>query len=99
MVTFSIVSFIFLAWLFVFEGDEYIADAILHTEINRANQYYTTLHEECLQKDSQSCCLSSVDAMEMGGYELMPMTGCVDGFGQNMLKCIDSLIWCEPVAE
>jgi len=97
IVIFSVMSFSFLAWLFVFGGDEYIADAILHTEINRASQYYTALHKKCLQRSSQSCCLSSVDAMEANRYELMPITGCVNGFGQNALKCIDSLIWCEPV--
>ena len=36
IITLSIIPF-FLSWLFVFDGDEYIADTILHTEINRAD--------------------------------------------------------------
>lgn len=59
--------------------------------------YYKELAKKCEEKGGFTCCISSVNAMEEGGYELEPETGCPHGFQVNMLRCVDSYKWCEPI--
>lgn len=66
-------------------------------EINRLPVYYRELAEECLQKSSYGCCMASVRAMYNGNYKLSENNTCEDGFTPNMMKCIDSFKWCEPI--
>ena len=58
--------------------------------------YYEKLANECKSKQSESCCLASVEAMKQGGYTLVPAGGCPAGYQPNMMKCIDSFRWCQP---
>jgi len=58
--------------------------------------YYKSLEKFCDNAGSKSCCISSVDRMRKGGYKLSPENGCGEEYNGNMLKCIDSLKWCEP---
>ena len=58
--------------------------------------YYDKLANECKSKQSESCCLASVEAMKQGGYTLAPAEGCPAGYQPNMMRCIDSFRWCQP---
>jgi len=66
-------------------------------EISNLPDYYQQLALECESKGSYSCCMASVNNMANGNYKLSPDSGCSDGFQRNMLKCIDSFKWCEPI--
>lgn len=59
--------------------------------------YYQELASRCRESASANCCIASVEAMKAGNYTLAPETGCPEGFQGNMLRCIDSLKWCEPI--
>ena len=78
---------IFLGYLFI--EREY--------EIYRLPDYYKELAKECKKTDGFGCCITSVNAMEAGGYKLVPKEGCQQGFQENMFKCIQSYKWCEPI--
>jgi len=66
-------------------------------EVKSMPDYYQTLAEQCLQKSSYGCCMASVRAMKNGNYKLSENNTCGDGFAPNMMRCIDSFKWCEPV--
>ena len=66
-------------------------------EINRMSIYYKELTKECPQKGGYGCCIASVRQMENGNHKLSENNTCEDGFRLNMLKCIDSYKWCEPM--
>ena len=68
-------------------------------EVCRFPDYYQKLASQCLQKGSYSCCISSVKNMRQGNYRIEPESGCPEGFNRNMLKCIDTFIWCEPTKQ
>jgi|GEM_PF-7132962 len=53
--------------------------------------YYDSLSEKCA---GSGCCLSSVDTMRTGGYEIAERGVCPQGFSVDMLRCKDSLQWC-----
>jgi len=62
--------------------------------------YYQKLREECQTKNSKSCCLASVDAMEQDQGVLFPqpgVSGCKDGFEREMMNCLESFTWCKPI--
>lgn len=66
------------------------------TNISKLPDYYKNLAKECESKQDYSCCMSSVNRMANGNYQLAPETACPEGYQSNMLKCIDSFKWCEP---
>lgn len=68
-----------------------------NTETADAQNYYNRLTKECKNKGSENCCLASVKAMKAGNYTLVPEQGCPAGYQPNMMKCIDSYTWCEPI--
>jgi hypothetical protein len=65
-------------------------------EWTKINNYYANLAEQCKNKQSKGCCLSSVTAMEKEGYTLAENDICPKGFKINQGLCIDSFVWCEP---
>jgi hypothetical protein len=64
---------------------------------NNTQNYYDNLASECKSKESESCCLASVETMKAGNYSLTPQEGCPAGYQLNKMRCIDSLQWCQPV--
>ncbi|MFH1785888.1 MAG: hypothetical protein ABH842_05660 [Candidatus Micrarchaeota archaeon] len=60
-------------------------------------EYYKVLAEQCEAKGSYSCCMASVNNMAAYNYMLEPATGCPSGYQRNMLKCIDTFVWCEKM--
>jgi hypothetical protein len=78
-------------------GHHLYKDWSLKKEINSYPDYYRQLAQECQAKRTGGCCMSSVQNMLSGNYKLSPGSGCPDGYKRNMLKCIDSYQWCEPV--
>ena len=66
-------------------------------EVGSSQNYYDNLANECKSKQSESCCLASVGAMKQGNYTIEPQGGCPVGYQPNMMRCIDSYRWCQPV--
>lgn len=66
-------------------------------DISELPDYYKNLTKECESKGSYNCCMSSVNNMADGNYKLASETGCPEEYQPNMLKCIDSFKWCEPI--
>ncbi|PIU98308.1 hypothetical protein COS61_02060 [Candidatus Wolfebacteria bacterium CG03_land_8_20_14_0_80_40_12] len=66
-------------------------------QIAKLSDYYQELAKKCKETDSFGCCITSVNIMAGGGHKLAPETGCPEGFQGNMLECISSYVWCEPV--
>ncbi len=61
---------------------------------------YEALKEACKEKQSVSCCLASVLAMQEGGYMLdegktFETSTCPQGYKPNMMRCVDSYRWCQ----
>jgi hypothetical protein len=56
--------------------------------------YYDKLASGC---KNNGCCLASVKAMRKGNYTIAPQEGCPPGHQRNMMRCIDSYRWCEPM--
>ncbi|MFA6049543.1 MAG: hypothetical protein WC792_06375 [Candidatus Micrarchaeia archaeon] len=75
-----------------------IALAFLAQQAFLPQDYYGQLKQQCLGKSDYGCCASSVDAMKQGGYLLAGGGSCPAGAAKNMLKCIESYSWCEPIA-
>lgn len=69
---------------------------VSNTSANTSNSYYENLKQQCNQKQSKGCCLSSVVTMESGGYKLAEGGICPVEFKKNVNLCIDSYEWCEP---
>ncbi len=82
--------------LFGFSYDFY-KDWSLKNEINNYPDYYKRLAENCKSKSGQSCCVSSVRNMLNGNFKLAPESECPKSFQKNMLKCVGSYKWCEPI--
>lgn len=61
------------------------------------DSYYGVLARQCENKASFNCCMASVRAMKNGNYKLSDNNTCSDGFTQNMMKCISTFKWCEPI--
>jgi hypothetical protein len=70
---------------------------VQNSNTSESQNYYEKLANECKSKQSESCCLASVEAMKQGGYTLAPAEGCPAGYQPNMMRCIDSFRWCQPV--
>lgn len=78
-------------------GYDFYKDWLLKNEISNYQGYYKQLAENCKSKGSQGCCMSSVRNMLNGNFKLSPESGCPKGYHGNMLKCVDSYKWCEPI--
>jgi hypothetical protein len=88
------------AYAFVMQkGDSDLGDNqnIQNTITDNTQNYYDNLASECKSKQSESCCLASVEAMKAGNYTPAAQEGCPDGYQSNMMRCIDSFRWCQPV--
>ena len=57
--------------------------------------YYQTLRNQC---KGNNCCLSSVKSMEDNSYKLTETGECPPGFTRSLLRCLDSLQWCQPAS-
>ena len=55
-----------------------------------------TLQAQEAKDCDSSCCKSSKDIIEKNNYTITANSECPEGYTLNMLKCIDSLKWCEP---
>lgn len=72
-------------------------------EIAQLPQDYQALGQQCLERGSFNCCMASVKTMAKGGYrqasefKSLEDEGCPKGYRRNILRCIDSFAWCEPV--
>jgi competence protein ComGC len=64
---------------------------------NNSINYYENLREQCNTTDYSDCCISSVEIMESEGYLLEEQEGCPEGYQTNMLRCLGTLSWCEPI--
>jgi len=81
-------------------GYDLFKDWSLKKEINSYPDYYKQLAEKCESNSGNigpGCCISSVRDMVIGNYKLEPENGCPEGYQRNMLKCIGSYKWCEPI--
>ncbi len=78
-----------------FNNNQYIQNTTTNNTLN----YYDNLANECKNKESESCCLASVEAMKQGNYTLAPQEGCPAGFQPNMMRCIDSYRWCQQAKD
>lgn len=67
------------------------------SDISKLPDYYQNLAKECESKDGYACCMVSVRMMAGGNHKLEPETGCQTGYQLNMLKCIGTFRWCEPI--
>ena len=57
--------------------------------------YYNLLEKKC---NGDNCCLSSFKTMRDNNYKEADKNGkCPEGFFMNMMKCITSYQWCEPI--
>lgn len=92
-----VIAIIFGAIILFGFGYDFYKDWSLKNEINSYPDYYKQLAEDCKSKGSQGCCMASVQNMMSGNYKLSPDSGCPDDYQGNMLKCIDSYKWCEPI--
>lgn len=59
--------------------------------------YYEQLANACKDKQSEGCCMASVERMRSGNFKLAPQEGCPVGYRPSGVRCIDSYGWCEPV--
>ncbi len=69
---------------------------IQNTDVDNTQNYYNELANVCKAKQSEGCCLASVEAMKASNYRLVPQEGCPVGYQPNMMQCIDSYRWCQP---
>lgn len=59
--------------------------------------YYGVLEKKC---NDNSCCLASLRVMRENNYkEANENSKCPEGFNGNMMRCITSYQWCEPMEE
>ncbi|MEK6984620.1 MAG: hypothetical protein AABX33_08655 [Nanoarchaeota archaeon] len=64
-------------------------------ELSDSQDYYEELADGCINKESESCCFASVEAMKAGNYMVVPQEGCPVGYQANSMRCIDSYRWCQ----
>lgn len=62
-------------------------------------EFYKKLREVCMGRLDTMCCLSSVKAMEAGGYLPQPSEGCPAGLIPDRLRCVGSGVWCVPITD
>lgn len=62
--------------------------------------YYKKIAEERCRRGTyySECCMSGLRTMVKNSYLLADEDeNCPGGFKANVLLCIDSLVWCEPI--
>ena len=70
-----------------------------NTKASAQNGYYKKLSQECQQKSSPDCCLSSLEAMKKdNAHKINPGDMCSYGYEKEMLNCADSFAWCKPLS-
>ncbi|MCK5123357.1 MAG: hypothetical protein KAQ87_04405 [Candidatus Pacebacteria bacterium] len=63
--------------------------------VNQEENYYDVLEKKC---DGDGCCLASLKVMRENNYKEADKNGnCPEGFNRNMMRCIISYQWCEPI--
>ncbi len=70
------------------------------SEISGWSEYYRKIAEEKCKKESyySDCCMVGLRRMAENSYLLADEDeNCLDGFRSEMLLCIDTLVWCEPI--
>lgn len=95
--TIIIISAIIVFIIVVIVAGSVYKNIKIKSEISKLPSYYQNLIKECENRESYSCCKTSVDRMSEGNFKTAPETGCAEGYQGNMLKCIDSYKWCEPI--
>ena len=80
---------------------EYSKNKVSNQTVKPVNQetenYYNLLEKKC---NGDNCCLSSLKTMRANNYKEADKNGnCPEGFFMNMMKCITSYQWCEPIGE
>ena len=61
--------------------------------------YFEKLAKRCEQSESSNCCLASIKEMKRGLFKEAIDDSCPQGFKRNLMRCISSLAWCEPITE
>lgn len=77
--------------LFVVFGSIYF---LLLNNQNNTSSYYDELSQKC---SGDNCCLNSVKRMESKKAIVSSNGECPDGYKADMLRCISSYKWCEPL--
>jgi hypothetical protein len=63
------------------------------------SRYYEKLRVLCMGRRDTRCCLSSIKAMQDGGFLPKTDDSCPDGMIPDRLKCAGSYTWCVPATE
>ncbi len=70
-----------------------------NTKTSAQNGYYEKLAQECQQKSSPDCCLSSLEAMKKdNAHKINAGDMCSYGYKKESMLCIDSFSWCRPLS-
>ena len=93
-----IIVVLVLGYFFLWMKSGFIDYRPQTNEVASTQNYYGKLTNECKTKESESCCLASVEAMKAGNYTLAPQEGCPAGYQPNMMRCVDSYRWCQPMS-
>lgn len=96
-----VVVAIFAIGYFYLSQGKNLTESRIHpvSEEGSRNSLYDELVNECKNKEGESCCLASAEAMKINGYTLVPREGCPSGYRSNMMRCVDSYRWCQPIAD
>lgn len=95
----AVIIVLILGYYFLWMKSGFIDYRSQINEVVSAQKYYDKLANECKTKQSESCCLASVESMRAGNYTLMPQEGCHASYHPNMMLCIDSYRWCQPAID
>jgi hypothetical protein len=61
-----------------------------------SEEYYDELEKKCAKDDG--CCEASVRRMRETDSILKVEQACPSGYSPEMMRCVTSLVWCEPKA-
>lgn len=92
----GVITVLILGYFFLWMKSGFIDHRPQANEVGSNQNYYNKLTNKCKSKQSESCCLASVEAMKQGGYTLIPQGGCPTDYQPNTMLCIDSYRWCQP---
>lgn len=91
----TIIMIVALIFLVILGGCSKTSEA--DNEISQWPDYYREIANTNDCKESP-CCMSGLRRMVENNYLLADENeNCPEGFKPNMLLCIDTLIWCEPI--
>jgi len=84
------------AWLIGEYSKNKVSNQIVKP-VSQEENYYDVLEKKCAD---DSCCVSSLKTMRTNSYKEADKNGkCSDGFNMNMMRCVTSYQWCEPIGE